>query len=211
MITERTETLRLLAASDISKVVKIHSMSFPNSRSTKLGEPFLQRMYQWYVLYQPHLSFVAVRDEEVIGFVTGTLGWGGGRRRFKFAFWQIVWGFLSHPGLFLSAHMFEAWSSFIKGLLPARKNVLPGGHSSGMKVTLDSIAVHPSARGLKIGQALISMFERAAESQGATYLSLGVEADNHAARRLYESCGWKLMQGNAEQNSVNYAREIKVV
>jgi ribosomal protein S18 acetylase RimI-like enzyme len=210
-IEQRAIAIRSMTASDVRKVVDIHSASFPNSRSSKLGEPFLKRMYQWYLIYQPQLSFVAVRNKEVIGFVTGTLGWGGGRRRFKFAFWHIVWGFLRHPRLFLAANMFEAWLSFVKGLLPTKKNIFPNGHLDGIRATLDSIAVGPDARGLKIGRALMRIFETAARAQGATYVSLGVEADNHAARRLYESCGWKLMQVNAEQNSVNYVREIKVV
>jgi hypothetical protein len=38
-------TIRPMEASDISKVVAIHFISFPTSRSSKLGKPFLILVY----------------------------------------------------------------------------------------------------------------------------------------------------------------------
>lgn len=204
-------TIRPMDALDISRVVAIHFISFPTSRSSKLGKPFLQKMYQWYIIYQPKLSFVALHDDKVMGFVAGTMGRGGGRRRFKYTFWYIILGFLRNPTLLLSTDMVNASKVYIKGLLPARKHEVIENEPKSIKFALDSIAVHPDSRGLKVGQALVRVFEKAAESQGATYLALGVEYDNHIARRFYERCGWRLMFDDIEHNSANYIKELHMM
>jgi ribosomal protein S18 acetylase RimI-like enzyme len=97
----------------------------------------------------------------------------------------------------------------MRGLLPKRLAESDQAGSTGVKAALDSIAVHPDARGLNAGRLLIDAFEKAAASQAATYLSLGVESNNSHARRLYERCGWVLTQDNIQKNSANYRKEIR--
>lgn len=204
--------IRPMTLDDVRQVAQVHASSFPASRSTKLGLPFLQKIYEWYVLYQAKLSLVAIQDHKIVGFVSGTKGFGGGHRRFKYTFWYIALGFLRNPFLFLSRKMLDVAAVYIKALMPIYKKA----HSKNaiadspipMKFALDSIAVHPNARGLNVGQALISAFEEAAASQGASYLSLGVERDNAAARGLYEKCGWKLSWESLRDNSAGYVKEM---
>lgn len=205
-------TIKPMDASDISKVVGLHADSFPNSRSSKLGEPFLRKMYQWYFLYQPGLSFVAVLNAEIVGFVTGAIGGGTARRRFRYAFWQILWGFLCHPQYFLQTEMFEAWQVHLRGLFVSANGIQKpeAGKVEIVKITLDSIAVAPHARGRDVGRLLVSAFEQAAQEQGATFLGLGVESDNLNARHFYERCGWRLTRDDIEHNSANYVKEFQV-
>lgn len=207
-----------MLATDIHRVVEIHLESFPASRSSKLGGPFLKKMYKWYFLYHPMLSFVATLDDRVVGFVTGSIGGGSAQRRFRYAFWQIVWGFLRQPRLFFQPEMFEAWNVHVASLFFYIRNLFfrqqPRPNSSTVrqelriKATLDSIAVSSSARGRNIGEFLVSAFEQAARNQGATYMGLGVERDNLAARRLYERCGWQIVFDNVERNSANYIKNM---
>ena len=189
-------------------VVDIHLDSFPASRSSRLGKPFLQRMYQWYVVRQAGLSLIAVLDDRVVGFVTGTLGWGGARQRFRYTFWQILRGLVRRPTLLFSAEIFEKWENFIKGLLPDRNQGKSHPDARGVKVTLDSIAVHPHARGRNVGVALVNAFQDAARETGAGYLALGVESNNRAARHLYENCGWELVCDDEKNNSANYRKRL---
>jgi hypothetical protein len=69
-------SIRSMTSMDLEQIIQIHQLSFPDSRSTKLGKLFLTRMYSWYLLHQPQLSFVAEHNNVVIGFVAGTLGSG---------------------------------------------------------------------------------------------------------------------------------------
>lgn len=204
-------TIKPMSALDMSKVIRLHSECFLNSRSSKLGKPFLRRMYKWYFLYQPRLSFVAVLNGEIVGFVTGALGGGTARRRFRYAFWQIVWGFLLHPKFFLHTEMFEAWQVHLHGLFVSANKIqkTEAGKAKTLKVTLDSIAVAPPVRGRDVGRSLIRAFEQAAQEQGVTILGLGVESDNLVARRLYERCGWRLLHDDVEHNSANYIKELQ--
>lgn len=116
--------------------------------------------------------------------------------------------------LLLSKESYEAGKTYLKGLFPAKKQmrVENNPQPKAMKFTLDSVAVHPDARGLKAGQALVRVFERAAETQetqGAAYLALGVEYDNLIARKFYEHCGWHLVKEDPTQNQVSYQKEIR--
>lgn len=197
--------IRLMEVSDISLVSRIHAESFPNSRSTKLGMLFVRRMYQWYILNQPGLSFVALLNKEIVGFVAGAVG--GGTLRFRYTFWQIVWGFLRHPRLLSEAEMFASWKSHLR----KRKTRLPaGGQIEMVKILLDSIAVTSGVRGKGVGRQLLNSFEKAARGKNATILGLGVESDNLVARHLYESCDWHLLHNDIEHNSANYVKDIRM-
>jgi len=194
---------------DIDKVAAIHRESFPNSRSTQLGSPFLRKMYRWCVDKQPELAFVAVADGQPVGFVTGAIG-GYSRRVFRYAFLEILWGFIRRPRLFLRREMFELWHSYIKGLLPGYGSTPQSGSTNigHVKASLASIAVSNEVRGKSVGKSLMSAFEIAAQQQGAALLGLSVERDNVAARRLYESCGWGLTREDDAHNSAYYIKEI---
>ena len=195
---------------DIEAVVAIHRQSFPDSRSTKLGKPFLRKMYRWFVTYQPDLAFFACKDGQPAGFVTGAIG-GSTRKIFRYALWEIMRGFLRHPGFLLRPEMFEAWRGFLLGIIPRYKKAgfNAGENTATRKATLDSIAVSPHARGENMGKALVDTFEVAAVNLGATVLALGVERDNLAARQLYESCGWELLKEDKKTNSANYSKEFE--
>ena len=196
----------------IEDIVSIHCESFPESRSTQLGRPFLRRMYRWYHLYQPQLSIVAESEGELVGFVTGAIG-GSSRRIFRDAFPWGGWGFLRRPTLMFQAEMYEMWQSYLRGLFPGKGSGKPTLQQSErpVKATLDSIAVRLGARGQGIGSALVYAFEDAARGRGATVLSLGVELDNLPAQRLYQQCGWRLNREDVVRNASNYIKEIRSV
>ncbi len=202
--------IRRMEMSDLHEVAKLHAECFPSARSTRLGMPFLKKMYEWYVVYQPGLSFVAVRQNAVIGFVVGTKGRESHKRRFRFAFWQAVLGALLHPGIFFSIDIAAAWKTYLRGF-SSIKQVMPPpmpGKPAHQKVSLDSIAVRPAARHANIGTALITGFEEAAIQHNASFLTLGVEADNTAARKFYERCGWRVLREDKTQNDAHYIKDI---
>ena len=118
-----SNSIRPMDITDLPEVVMIHRDSFPESRSTTLGDAFLCKMYRWYVTYYPELAMVASTNSGVVGFVTGATG-GSARRRFRYTIKEIVWGFLSHPRLLFHRKMFELWRSYLFGLLPRYRNVM---------------------------------------------------------------------------------------
>jgi len=61
----------------------------------------------------------------------------------------------------------------------------------GHVVELTKIMVHPDARGLGLGRAVVTALVDGADTFGAELLTLGVRGNNHGARALYESCGFR--------------------
>jgi ribosomal protein S18 acetylase RimI-like enzyme len=57
-------------------------------------------------------------------------------------------------------------------------------------LTVNGLAVHPSAAGKGVGRALVAEALRVAVARGARKVTLRVLGPNVAARRLYESCGF---------------------
>lgn len=59
------------------------------------------------------------------------------------------------------------------------------------KATVFGMYVHPQARGLGLGKALMQHLQTEAAALGLRALQLTVTEDNAAARALYEACGYR--------------------
>jgi len=203
--------IRPLILTDLPNIVRIHHDNFPHSRSSKLGSLFLMKMYRWYLLFQPALAFGATIDKTLVGFVTGSIG-NSAKSRYKYAFFEILIGLITHPHLFFHAFMFEGWRKYLLSSPNISKKSGTSSNSSkidnNIKIALDSIAVNPSVRGKGIGKLLVQSFENAAKQQGGDYMSLGVELNNPSARKLYENCGWVSVNEDRKHNSANYRKSL---
>lgn len=69
------------------------------------------------------------------------------------------------------------------------------GFAAGRVIVDDAelltIAVAPATQGQGVGHALLHLFERAAQSRGATRAFLEVAEDNARALALYRQAGWR--------------------
>lgn len=181
--------IRLLTLEDIDAATAIHLERFPDSRSTQLGKPFLRRMYRWFIVNYPDLALTATVDGRVVGFAVGSIG-GYGRRVFRYALPQVMWGLVRHPDLLLTPRTFYLWKSYLRAFVPAPKKEKAGPNDPGIvQAWFASLAVSKSAQGS--GVALIVAFEGAAKRKGADIISHTVRKDNIVAQRLYDGLGWQ--------------------
>lgn len=203
----RTE-IRQATYTDLERVVQIHRQAFLNSRSTRLGKPYLRKMYRWFLENQPGLFILVEQDGNVAGFVCGAIG-GYGRKIFRYALPEIIAGFLLQPALILKAGMFTLWHSYLQAFNPfANLQPPPTAAPVKVKASLASIAVAREAQGRGIGRKLIQAFEQAAKERNANYTALSVAADNMAARKLYESCGWRHEPEYSGPKSAYYIKRL---
>ena len=72
-----------------------------------------------------------------------------------------------------------------------------GGVDRARSVHLHGLGVVPAARGRGLGTALTAVATRTALAAGAPWVSLGMYADNVAARRVYASLGFAVDAENA--------------
>jgi ribosomal protein S18 acetylase RimI-like enzyme len=194
---------------DITAAARLHCLAFPDSRSTKLGKPYVRKMFRWFVMHQPGLSLVARSDGEISGYVVGAVG-GYGRKLFRYAFFEVLLGLLIHPGLWFQSETFLLWRSYLKGLFPQKTSNTPqiGDEPVVVRAALAGIGVDPGQQGQGVGSLLVAAFEEAAVELGVGKLTLSVDKDNVSARRLYDRHGWLVDDENKEANTVHYTKVI---
>ncbi|MDX1435519.1 MAG: GNAT family N-acetyltransferase [Anaerolineales bacterium] len=201
-------TIQKLAETDIPAVVEIHQDQFPRARSTRLGRPFVHKMYCWFLEAQPELALVARDGGQPVGFIVGAIG-GYGRRIFRYAFPQAVLGMLRHPGLVLQKNTFTMWKSYARAFAPNQSAASTQGMRAGNRASLSSIAVAQSAQRKGVARALMAEFEASARRLAVERLDLSVGRENRPARHLYESCGWQPVEHLSAGGSVNYQKLLE--
>lgn len=180
---------------DIKAVVKIHQERFFDSRSGKLGKPFLRKIYTWFSTNYPPLALVAVdKEDHVIGFITATLG-PYTQRIFRNALPQIAWGLIINPRLAINSSTFKNARNYIKGFFIRNKPVtLYGISAEEEKRTLSyaSLAVTFTSEGA--GVPLIMAIENAAKKiPDIDLMSTWVKAKNESLIKIYKAFGWKVV------------------
>ncbi len=203
-------TIRALQMADIPKVAAIHSQAFPDSRSTRLGNRYIKKMFLWFYKYQPELSLVLETEGDIAGYVVGAIG-GYGRKIFRFAIFEVAFGLAAHPKLWLDRRTFLLWRSYLQAFYPRKSHKTAqkmAGNSPVISAALAGIAVDPAMKGKGFGKLLLSAFEQSAQKQGAQKLVLSVHENNLAACRLYEGGGWKKDSDHPELYSLHYSKEL---
>ena len=193
---------------DITAVSSLHRKVFYGSRSTKLGRAYINKMFSWFIKYNPGLSFVSKKNEKVSGYVVGAIG-GYGRKLFRYAFFEILFGLLFHPKLWFQRQTFLLWRSYLKGLTPQNKSTtVLSDQPLITKAALAGIGVDPDQQGQGIGSLLVIAFEEAAKELGVNKLTLSVNQDNFNARHLYDRLGWSVDSENISANTVHFTKVI---
>lgn len=201
-------SVRPMIAPDLPSVARLHAKAFPRSRSTSIGQPFIRRMYRWFCSVPDGIAYVAERDGRVIGFAAGSSGDGYGRRVFRYAVPQILWGLATRPQRLVQPRTWFLWRSYLRGLRRPRTSINDAAPhvDPDPSAGLASIAVSFEGRGQGISDMLLQAFEAAARSHGCVAATLSVEPENAAARRLYERHGWR--QDDEGPGSVHFRKDL---
>ncbi len=191
-----------MARRHLPQVATLHQTCFPGYYLTRLGLPFLQAMYGWYVTNHDAIAYVALDESRrVVGFVAGTTrgeSYYGSlfRRQFGPLLLALAGRLVTRPLLTLG----QIWER--KDLLPQAFSALlsrtsgssvdsaPGPPDESATASLVSIGVAPPLRRLGIARRLTELFLREAGQRGNQLVTLSVREDNLRARRFYESLQW---------------------
>ena len=101
--------VRPLRRSDLNVIVELHRSLFPRSRSTSFGPLYLKKMYRWFLEFQPDLCIGIDFEDQLIGFIVGTIG-GYGTKVLRFAIGEIIISLLIHPHLILNKNTYSLWN-----------------------------------------------------------------------------------------------------
>ena len=190
---------------DLSDIVKIHSICFPDSFSTAMQSSLLLKFYETYFDYNSDLFFAAKHGESIIGFAMG----------YGFFDFSLTKKFIKNNLLRFTLRCFVQLIKFDKR---AWKKVFAKRHNKKTFVNekylnienekngdLLSIAVLPDFQKNGAGGALEETFIKALAAKKYRYCSLCTEIDNAKARKLYESKGFQIRYIDS---GVHYIKEI---
>jgi natural product biosynthesis luciferase-like monooxygenase protein len=160
-------SVRLMRKEDLDEVIALHLKHFPDRRNTKLGRPFLNKWYRWFMAKHGELALVAVKDGRVVGFTVGKTG--KYRLSMLLNMWpETLWGVIRRPSLIFDKGTFD----YVGGLATdsvarVRAHGTANGHSSAVPVA-DNRLMAASKDVDGAGLALIVAFEEAARRRGVT-------------------------------------------
>lgn len=98
---------------------------------------------------------------------------------------RLIPGLRAQPG----SLVLLAWSGSRAGGLAVCLAGFSTFHARPL-LNIHDLIVRPELRGRGVGRALLRAAEREAEQRGCCKLTLEVRADNHRARRLYQTLGF---------------------
>ncbi len=187
--------IRELRETDLDEVVPLHREAFRGALGPMLGERYVRHFLRWFLAQPEAVCLVFDFAGEVAGYVFGAPdGYGAALNRDLLP--TVALAAVTHPQIVLHRHFVGKARGRLLGAwrrLTRRGQAAPTASTSlsSTSFSLTGIGVSPRHRKRKIGQQLVAAFEARVAARGFNSVCLDVYADNHAARRLYESMGWR--------------------
>jgi ribosomal protein S18 acetylase RimI-like enzyme len=174
-----------------------------------LGEKCMMKFYEWWILRDDVITYVAVDGERVVGHVLGPLNLDYRNNLNKFLFRYLFFGFIKaifvHPLrlINLSLKRFNLILLSLKGLLYRKVKTKDFGNE---RCILLSIAVDPEYQGKGVAKKLNDLFLEEAKIKGKKEVTLSVRASNARAIAFYKKMGWKIFE--KEGSSIYFIRYL---
>lgn len=150
---------------------------------------FLDQFYAYYPDYEPEHAWVAVAENQVVGFLTGCSDTHRQRKITKQKINpKVIWRFITgryHPGP-------KTWA-YLKGLKRAEANHENAVADPDLYPAHLHINVDHNWRGFGIGMRLIQSYLDQLIYENITGVHLGTTSENETACRLYTRMGFKLL------------------
>ena len=201
--------------SDLDDLVECHKQAFPKTISIKLGNPFLHKMIEWYLLSDRGFMFHVNDGDKIIGYCGGikTLKaglQGAASSITQYAFNVFVISYLKKPWLLLHPDNWVKYPLIVRNII---NRFTKNKKKSNLKIDsftpfwgLTVIGVIPNYHGKGIGSLLIKEFEKKAKYQKIKLITLSVESDNIKAIRAYNNNGWE--EKNRKKKSITMVKNI---
>ncbi len=191
-------------------VVQLHHEAFSGYLNTLLGAGYVKSFMRWFIKREDSVSLAAVdRNQAVVGYVIGA-GIGYDKALNRDLFWTVAVRILLKPWLLLNPLLRIAIKARLRVMAKHERAI---GLEQGLpqpSMSLIAIGVASSRRRNGIGLQLMQAFTEQASVLQMRSLRLSVYQDGVSARRFYEKCGWKLLEGETREGGVlQYAKILK--
>lgn len=200
---------------DLTRLAQCHRAAFPNALSSVMGQQYVEKMLEWYLVDDRAFIFFVEEDHQCVGYCggfkfDGTERVGSASSMIQHSYHQAVRTFLTRPWLFFHPEFIPKYKLAAKNVWRRLKSILgitekikpkprelPPPHTG-----LIVIGVHPGVQGKGYGSLLLQEFERVSISLGYKMMMLTVRTDNHQAIKSYLRNGWKITQVEGKSSTL---------
>lgn len=188
---------------DLQRLAQCHRAAFPRALSTAMGQKYVEKMLEWYLVDHRAFIFALEEHDQIIGYCgglkfDGTARVGSASSMIQHSYNLAIKTFLTKPWLFLHPEFFPKYRLAGRNVFRRIKRMfgiediaalvvskLPDPHTG-----LIVIGVHPMVLGKGYGSLLLQEFERISIDIGFHKMMLTVRTDNKLAIKSYFRNGW---------------------
>lgn len=204
---------------NLPRLAQCHRAAFPSTLSSAMGQKYVEKMLEWYLVDDRAFLFMLEEDNAIVGYCgglkfDGTARVGSASSMIQHSYNQAVKAFITRPWLFfhpefLSKYQLVGRNVFkrIKNVLGITDKALPEAKLPDPHTGLIVIGVHPDVLGKGYGSRLLQEFERITTGLGFSKMMLTVKTDNKLAIKSYLRNGW--ITTRMEGNSTTMEKQLK--
>lgn len=181
-----------LTAAMVRQAAGVHREALAGSRTASMGTAYVCTFLDWFRHAEHGGIALAALDHQgtVVGYVVGApLGYA--RALSRHLAWSAACAVLVRPWIVFSPQFRTGALQRVRLLLGRAQPQSGEPALPAPTMSLVALGVSSTARRKKIGLRLVHAFEEKARALRMHSLRLSTQADNMAARRLYEQCGWQ--------------------
>lgn len=203
--------------SDIPAITKTHRICFAKSLSSKLGNDYTAKTFEWFLAGENRFLFHVTDNEQVIGYCGGFsslyAGDGSTSGMMQYAMREAVKGTLKRPWLLFNKEVRSLYPVITKNIFKkfkkSRNNKVEdtANTPAEKKVGLVVIGVLPKFRGEGVFEILMNEFEKQTLLRNIYKIGLSVKKQNERAINAYKKAGWKIEKEHS--NSFEMVKYIK--
>lgn len=201
---------------DLPRLARCHRVAFPKTLSTAMGQQYVEKMLEWYLLDDRAFIFLVEEDGKCVGYCgglkfDGTHRIGSASSMIQHSYDKAVRTFITKPWLLLHPEFLSKYRLAVKNVWRrirkklgitdktklSKREQLPKSHTG-----LIVIGVDPVVQGKGYGSLLLQEFERVSKELGFKRMMLTVRSHNVQAIRSYQRNGWRTTEVQGKSTSM---------
>jgi ribosomal protein S18 acetylase RimI-like enzyme len=199
---------------DLPKIARCHRRAFPRALSSSMGQVYVERMLEWYLVDERAFMFYLADGEDCAGYCGGILidgksAFGSATNMIQHSFQSAIRAMITRPWLFFHPEFVGKHRLVFKNVWRRLRSLLGNPPRAGRLARnvpphsgLVVIGVAPEFQGKGMGQMLLDQFDKESAKRGYTLQVLTVRSDNHHAIRAYERNGWVVVKRSGKSVSM---------
>ncbi|MBX2944877.1 MAG: GNAT family N-acetyltransferase [Cyclobacteriaceae bacterium] len=194
----------------MTRIAQCHRKAFPKALSTAMGQAYVEKMLEWYLVDGRAFIFFIEEAGTCVGYCGGLkydgVPVGSASSMIQHSYHAAVAAMVRKPWLFFHPEFLKKYKLAIKNVW--RRWVKPSGSISSSKscnpphTGLIVIGVDPAFQGKGYGRIMLTEFERLSAEFGYHHLMLTVRSNNAQAISAYKKSGWSVTSSDKKSTTM---------